>query len=209
MRGGFVRCGHCGRKVHAATKAGRYPTSPRLGVYRTAQRQGEHYDCPPMSISARMLDAAVWARVEALLTDPTTVTTEVERLRKDDPTVADLRAVDRALAEVERKRTNLARRLALFDDDETAAPLVAELGALGKRRKQYEAERENLAAQRETWRLTQEGLMTLKEWCRRVGENLAEMTYEEKRQILVALDVRVSLWPASRAPRYTIRVYSE
>ncbi len=68
------------------------------------------------SIRAHILDAVVWERLTAILTDPQLVAREVARLREDDPAADDLAALDRAITGIERQRTNLSRAVALADE---------------------------------------------------------------------------------------------
>ena len=104
-----------------------------------------------------------------------------------------LGAIDRNLAEIDRKRANLTRKLALFDDDDEAAPLVAEIAALGKQRKQLDEERAHVLARREGWQAAQERLDGLEEWYRTVAANLPRGTYEQKREALDIFGFRVKL----------------
>ena len=76
---------------------------------------------------------------------------ELETLYQDDPTEAERAALDRALSALARKRANLARSLALFDDVEAAAPVVAQLEALRDQEKVLQAERETMMGRRDAW----------------------------------------------------------
>ncbi len=204
LRGGFVRCGYCGN----GARTDWHRTGGKSGIlfphYRVSRRLGEHEGCPRVNVSAAMLDRAVWSKVEAILLDPAIIAAEVAKLREADPVAADLDAIDAALATVARKQGNLARKLALFDDDEAAAPLVGEIAALGKQRRQLEEERGALLAQRRGWRVAQDQLQGLEDWCQTVAANLEELTYEVKRQVLTMLGVSVKVYEREHAPRWEI-----
>ena len=150
------------------------------------------------------LDAATWAKVEAVLTNPEIIAAELARQRTADPTAADVEAVERRLAEVQRKQHNLVRRLADVDDDDIAAVVKAELETMAAHGRQLTAERDTLTRAREGWRLAQDRLTDLEAWCRTVATNVTELSYQEKRLALEALGVKVRLWPCSQNPRFEI-----
>src|SRR5215213_10680060 len=69
LRCGFARCGHCGRSLVVVNPAWTRPThSP---VYRCDPRDAGLRGCPRPSISAAVLDPAVWESVSEVLRDPT------------------------------------------------------------------------------------------------------------------------------------------
>ncbi len=103
-----------------------------------------------------------------------------------------------------RKQANLTRRLALFDDDETAAPVIAEINALGKQKQQLEAECAAVRSRRTSWQVAQHGLSELVARCRTLRPKGREWTYAEKRELLVLLGLKVKLFKRGHTPRYAI-----
>ena len=202
LRSGFIYCGYCGKRIHTATwrsKTG----EPRPSYVVMVKGRG-HEDCPNFSMYAHILDAIVWDKIKGLVLQPQIVAAELARLQQEDPTDADLTAVERTLAEIERKRTNLTRSLALLDDAYSAAPLVAELKSLGERKRELEAEMETIHARQAGWQAAQTRLADLQEWVSTIATNLDDLTYAEKRDLLAALDVKVKLYRADHTPRYEI-----
>jgi hypothetical protein len=132
------------------------------------------------------------------------VAAEVERQRAHDATEADLGALDRRLAELERRRGNFARSLALFDDEETAAPVRAELRSLAEQAKMLGAERRSLELRSASLDQERRRIADLATWCGRVAENLALLTYAEKWMVLEALGVSVLLYRADHDPRWEL-----
>lgn len=198
LRGGYVRCGYCGHVMRAR------PTSN--GGTEYVCNQSSHYpgSCRRHSIRASILDAAVWRRAMGILTEPETVAREIERLRTEDPTAHDLATVDRAITGIERQRSNLARAVALLDDEDAAAPLIAELAGLRDRKWQLSAERENMLRRQESWAKNQADLDGLEQWCHTVAKNAANLNYHDKRMALDALGFGVTLYRADHEPRYVI-----
>jgi site-specific DNA recombinase len=201
LRGGYVRCGYCGKSVGARWYPGRDGQYPN---YALDTRNDSHRDCQPVAIRAHILDRAVWAKVEALLHRPDIIATELSRLRGDDPTTYDLASLDRQQAATERKRSNLTKRLALFDDEADAAPVVAEIAALGAQLRALEAERAAVLARRADWEQASARLSDLEGWCRRVAANLGTLDYAERRLALDALGVSVKLYRRGHSPRFEI-----
>lgn len=197
LRGGYVRCGYCGHTMRVMNhKSGT--------LYRCETGNRDKFGCPHHCIMAGIIDGAVWERVEAVLTRPEIVATEVARLRADDPTTADMAAIDRRLAEVTRRQRNLTARLADEDDDDVAELVLADVRALADQRRRLEAERDGLAAQRAAWAGAQSRLTDLEAWCRNVAANLGAMGYAERRTAIEALGVEVRVWATDHTPRHEI-----
>ena len=197
LRGGYVRCGYCGYAmvVHRKSRGTRY---------ECVMRSRSSGLCVQFGISTRVLDAAVWSRVEAVLTHPELIATQLQRLRQDDPSEADLSAVERALSEIGRKLANLTRSLALFDNQEAAAPVVAEMEALRGQQRALEAEHEAIRARRAGWEAGQKRLADLESWCRGVAARLGDLSYQQRRLALDALGVQIQVWKSDHTPRYAI-----
>jgi site-specific DNA recombinase len=200
LRGGYVRCGYCGNAM-SAVKGG-----PRnVGrIYRCTRLGRSKGTCSAHGIAAPILDEAVWDRVNGLFTQPEVIERELERMEKNDPTGAEAEAVERAIAGVQRKSENLARALALFDDPEAAAPVVAQIEALRSQERALRAERDQILGRRASWAAGRERIASIKTWCRKVGARLDQMTYDQKRTALDALGVQVRVWKSSHDPRYLI-----
>jgi site-specific DNA recombinase len=197
LRGGFVRCGTCGRvmKVRPRSNGG-------VDYYCTGNNS---LPCArPTSIMGSVLDPAVWGRVRAVIVDPATVAREVERLRGNDPTADDLRAVRRLVAEVERQRANLTNAVAMLDDPDAAAPLVAQLRALAERRRALDTEEAALAQRQAAWQSVWLDVGTLAKWCATVSGRVDTLTWRERRTALSALGVSATIYPHGHEPRYII-----
>jgi site-specific DNA recombinase len=202
LRAGVAKCGNCG-------------TSLRCQVLYRRGVEHRYYYCCANAVSpgrcaksgghnARKLDAAVWAKVESILTRPEIVAAELEKLRGDDPTTDDLDAVERALADVSKRQGNLARAIAAVDDEDASAPLVAEVSALAERKRQLAAERDAILARQGQWAVAQAKMDDIRAWCRTVARNLGTLTYQERRTALLALGVKAVVWPRGAERRYEI-----
>ncbi len=76
--------------------------------------------------------------------------------------------------------------------------------ALGNRSRELNAERDSIAARQASWQMTQDRLSDLQVWVGTVAANLDDLVYDQKRDLLTALDVKVKLYRADHTPRYEI-----
>jgi site-specific DNA recombinase len=193
LRAGIAKCAYCGHPLVATN------TTEKGPIYRCNPSNRDRHGCRHFGIQAKVLDAAVWSRVEARLKNPAIMIGEIEKLRRDDPKSANTHAVERGLAEIERRQRNLVARLAGIDDDAIASLVQAELASLGQQARQLMGEREALARLHQEWEVTQKRLSDLDAWCRDIAANIDDMTYDQKRLALHAFEVKVRVW--SRADR--------
>jgi site-specific DNA recombinase len=198
LRGGYVRCGHCVRSMAVRLQRG--------GTYRyiCVKRTSTNGRCRHRSISTRLLDAAVWNRVKGIVTQPEIVADEIARLQREDPTEADLQALDRTLLDLTRRQTNLARAVAAVDDAEAAEPLTRELSGLSERKKHLLAEREAVLARSEQWRQAEGRLRSVQEWVATLSQLVDTLDNTPRRLALDALGISVKVYGADESPRYVI-----
>jgi site-specific DNA recombinase len=204
LRAGFVRCGHCGRSMIVK------PSGRRRGYnylnYVCCGRGWRTDSCLMPTIATHILDAAVWGKVTTILTDPDVVARELERLQGDDPTERELESVDRSVRDIERRQTNLAQQMSLIDDPDASAPLVVEIKQLAAHLKTLRNEREEIVRQQDIRQNVLVQLGDLRAWCRQVAGQLEMLTYDEKRDALLALGIEVKVYSAKSDQRYEITV---
>src|SRR5262245_16109336 len=206
LRGGFVRCALCGctmlfvKACQTVTRQGT-PTVRQAQYRCEAGRHGPPRACR-QTVGAEALDAAVWRRVTAVLSDPDVLAREVARLQDDDPTAHDLAALDKTLATVDRRIGTLVEQLADVPVGSAVAAAVKEkLAQLETTRTAIGAERERLGQRVEEWRAARGRLGGPAEWQRRVAAKLPLTTYQDRRHALVMLGVRVRVWPKDHPDR--------
>jgi site-specific DNA recombinase len=199
LRGGFVRCGRCG----ATLSPRRVGPGGKWFQYRCIRGMSLDTRCTGTHVATHLLDADVWSKVTALLTDPRVIAEQLAQHQAEDPTEADLAPVERALTKIENQQRNLVGQLA--DLPPTVAPLVHEkLAALEQQRLGFQQERERLQGQRAAWAAGQAQLAELEAWCRQVAANVEGLSFAERRLALDALGLSVQVWPKDRTPRYEI-----
>jgi site-specific DNA recombinase len=199
LRGGIARCGYCGGSLQA--------TRHKFGqLYRCNGINRDRWGCPSFSISAKTLDGAVWEGICERLTRRDVIAAELERLRNQDPTRADLAALDQRIAEIERRQRNLMARLADEDNADLATLIRADLAVLVDERRRLDQERVELDRQREEWRLAQDRLAELDLWVQNVAANLDEFDYAKRRLALTELGATVRVWAKDHSPRWEVKL---
>lgn len=200
---GFVFCGACGGGVNTAMNRNR-PELRERPVYYVPRSRWRHVECPHAKIPAPKLDGEVWESLRLRLEDEGFIAAQIARHQRQDTVGEELAAVERGLADVTRRQSNLSRTIAGLDDPDATTPLVAELASLGEQKRNLETRLVALRAQRTAWEDTGRLLVQLEDWCALWRGNLEHADHNLKRQILTALDVRVLLFPAKRHPRWEI-----
>ena len=155
-----------------------------------------------MSIRADWLDADVWRHVVDLLDNPDHLTAEIERMRANDPTTADLAAVDRSLVQVARSIEGLTRGFTAVKTDEARAILAQQLDAAACQQRQLQEERTRILERRQGWLDAQRRAEEVQSWLAELRGAVEDMPYELKRKALAALDIRVTVHPKNHEPRW-------
>lgn len=197
LRAGYARCGYCGNSLAVSNRT-------LESYYRCNTASRDTHDCPAAGIKVQELDNAVWNRVEQVLSDPGVIANRVAQLQINDPTQDNLAALGIRIKDIERQRGNLMRRVATIDEDDFAAPFLVEIKTQGEQLIRLRQERAGLLAERAGWEVARTRLDDLAWWCQVQADNLARLSYEQKRLALLALGVEVSVWAKDHAPRYTI-----
>jgi site-specific DNA recombinase len=195
LRGGYVRCGYCQRVMSAV------PLANGQRIYRCAgASESKCYH----GISTHLLDAAVWGRIEAALTEPERVLAEVEKVADADPAGPDLAAVDRAHHEAEAELAQLALQLGQVKNATAIAMVAARMDELGERIETLAGRRAEVLAHHETRLAASDQARLFVDWCARVAGNLRVLDYGQKRLALDALGVQITVYRADHAPRWTM-----
>jgi site-specific DNA recombinase len=198
LRSGFLVCGYCGNNMTVMNRVGRYRCSSNSAtVDRCAGSP---------SISVGIADSMAWERTRAVLLDRGLIEREVARRAADDgATERNLLRVDKLLTEIDRKRKNLTANLADLDPD-SAVEVRAMLRGLSDRRQALTVERDEAQARHARRQEDLGRLRTIQQWQDRVAENLDELGYAGRRDALLAVGLRMTVWKKDHTPRWEIAV---
>ncbi len=196
LRRGFGFCGYCGCALRVSVNG-------RRTVYRSGAEK--RHGCPGHSMETDLLDAAVWERVEAILTTPDVIAREIERRRESAaPDPAELADVDRRLEAIARQRANLVARLALLEDEDDAAAVATRINALAGQRRALEGEREAILARHAAWEEGARWLDGVERYRQQIAARLTTLDFAGKRVALEALGVEVRLFRSDHEPRWIV-----
>jgi site-specific DNA recombinase len=196
LRAGFVFCGYCGRRM---------TVSNLHGEYRCAVNSLQTERCPGNPrIGAQLADAEAWGRIRRVLLDRSIIEREVERRAADDGSAErDVARIDKLLTELERKRRNLTANLADLDPD-SAGEVRGLLRNLSERRQAHEAERSEAQTRQERRQEERARLQGIQAWQARVAMNLDDLDYAGRRDALLAVGLKMTVWRQEHEPRWQI-----
>ncbi len=197
LRGGLVRCAYCGNSMIVLPRR-----DTGRDVYACANRvYHAQHGSPRPSIQVRILDAEIMAKVNEWYTDDNVIAAALAENLAEDTTAADLLAVERELAAVDRKRRNLVAQLE--DLDPVSARATRErLAALAEQTATLEAERGAILARRQAWEAAQTQLQELEAWRRAFVANTQLLSYQERRRAIEGLNLRIKVRGIDHYPRW-------
>lgn len=201
LRGGYVWCGECGDRLYIRNET---PSRPNHPVYKcTSRKHDEEGSGRRLTIRADWLDAQVWERIIGLLENPTHLQEEIKRMRANDPTMADLAAIDRQTLQVKRTIANLTKGIASVKTDQARAILTEQLDGTAAQLERLAEERTAVQARRDNWLEGERRATQVQAALQQLRGSAQDMTYELKRKALLALDIKVTLYSAKAAgPRW-------
>lgn len=198
LRGGFVKCGCCGRVCCGVMTGGN-----QYGC--RWQPSAERRCAGQPSMRAHLLDADVWAAVKWIMTNPQILLAELERMAAEEPGHADVTAVSSSSAQIDRRRKNLVANLSLLDaESDTASAVRNELQRLDVEARALQREQAVVTAQRAKWTQAREQIRDLATRGPSVAAALDRMPYAERRDVLIGLGLTVTLYPVTAPERYVI-----
>lgn len=216
LRGGFVKCGHCGGTMRVQPH--RYTRKDgsvlEYLLYSCGLQQATVGVCKGCSILTSFLDEEVWKKVLEIISDPLQIDERVKALKSDDPTAARRKLISKKLKEVkeqqEAMRQNLASLMKMRAPDMgTVDFLNTQLQELANQEEGYTRELSRDQYEHEKWKLIQIKVDALHKKCAEIRENLNDpnydLSYQVKRDILTFLGIQVIVWKKTGKPNYEIQ----
>lgn len=198
MRGGFIRCGLCHKKLYVAHKHYRpadgtvvdYPYYVCAGRSQVGTRH-----CPGVSIRADIFDKRVWEVMLEKMRNPQPIVDAARQemdLKDASYTVQSHRGVVKRLEE---QVKGFARLMAarVTETGETDEILLQQYDALHVQLRNAKKKLAGVERELEQQHDAIEQLDNVVEWCRAVTEHSAEMTYDQKRLVLRVFGIVIDL----------------
>lgn len=209
VRGGFIKCGHCGGTMTSGNISSHRPgyhcstaSNSVIGANR----------CPSMikvTIEAHIPDKAAWEKAIEIIRNPYQVDQKLEAWKKEDPNADRRQHITGELAKIKAKRARLTARLEDEDmDDETYAGVKLRLKELAEQKQGYEKELNTETNIHDEWVKAQERLKHFHKRCQEMREQLDdpefEPDYEFKRQAIEFFGIIVRVWKKGHEPRMEV-----
>jgi len=192
---GYVFCQRCGRRYTGAVR--RSTKGNRVKVTRN-YRCGRQFDissptrCSNRIWSAKNLEAMVWEQVESVLSSPETVLSGIRAIEDDamqeNFLEQELRQTNSRLKGLDKEQEQLLQWALKGFPEET---VVAENKRINHHRVELTQRRAELENHIETAKQATVNIQGVKESCKLVGENLTELSLENKRLALEALNIKI------------------
>ncbi|CAN5511754.1 hypothetical protein BH23CHL4_BH23CHL4_21670 [soil metagenome] len=188
LRAGFVYCKWCGGHMSVHRQ--------HSGVYyrcNNAHRDSS-MPCRGKCIEATKLDSFVWNLCDSWLADPGVLLHEARRSRPlvEESVVERVSSYDEGLRRIEAEQSNLARMLGQLDE-QAASPVLQLLTTLGRERSALMSERETAVQRVEAAKQAERAVESIWTEINAYVERVSEWGYEQKRELLHRLGVKVTV----------------
>ncbi len=186
---GRVTCAVCGLPMRASAEHGGY------GTYRCSAREKPSGPCGGKRVPAAAVETWVWEQIAAVLRDPSLIAAELQRQREEGPDqtlLADRESVQRHLATLEKQQAKLLR--AFREADEAILPwdlIQRELAQIEQEKSRLHATLADIEQRLEAQQATIDQLDSLTAYCQREAQNIENFGFDDKREAIEALDVKV------------------
>ena len=187
LRGGFVFCGACGRRMVVKR-------SKHNGVQQVRYICQYRDTCRLHVITASILDEGVWSRVSAILANPERLRVVLSEPSRD--LAGEIVAIDRRVEELRREESGLTRLGAKLEEgDDALESVLTELREVKARRRMLEGTREQLQSELED-EASRLGRIEATIAAVEEASSVPTLDYSGKRQALSDLGVRVAVYPS-------------
>ncbi len=194
---GYIFCTHCGRRYQGYVKKWRDNGKPSEQCYYRcggSQTIVNPDPCDNRQLHAPNIEKAIWKQIEAFLCEPETVLTGLEKRKEEADRASflerDLETLKTRLKHKSKEKDRIYRAFYVTGDEERfkkdMAMLLEEIKAL----EEGKTELENRIEANKRLEVNIEGI---KEACELVRKNLGTLSFEDKRLVLEALQIRVKV----------------
>ncbi|HQW90307.1 MAG TPA: recombinase family protein [Nitrospira sp.] len=182
---GLIFCAVCGHRMWVDAYHQRL-------YYRCPSKTVTGTRCGSVIVQAKLVEDAAWSHVRDRILDPGLIERDLAATGADvsDTLAEESQAISRRLSQIVRGQERL---LARYSDAETIPwELVErEINRAEDEKTSLRAQLADLEARRSTRDASQRQQLTIADWCTRVARNLDSLTFDERRQVLEILALRV------------------
>lgn len=204
-RSGIARCGYCGHNLITF-----FDKTKGHTAYICYVKLHGYHECRGVRAKADCVDAAVWEKAKEIIRHPELVEEELKKRRVEDPTSGSLKAAEVLMRDVTDAIINLTKAMEHTTDPTTLVILTQRLEELAKQKASYETQYDQVMRYRINWEDAMRALDDFKDWCDevrpRLGDDDYEPSYQEKRDALEFIGIRVAVFGRERKDRFRVDV---
>ena len=192
LRGHLV-CGYCGSPLVGSFMNHRFRYYHCRGTYPTATRQRI---CDARYIRADYLENVTWDNIKEVLSEPEIVLAGISEQLESERAVSgtslgkEIQRLKRKLKSYDPQERRLIQMLRY--EEVTQDIVLDEMNKLKRERESDKQQLENYMFTRERIASLEKAELQLKDYCRRLRKNLDNATYQDKREILEMLAIKVT-----------------
>jgi hypothetical protein len=205
---GYCFCGYCGSRMSVQRNYTQHTIDYRC--YKENQSFKGKKECKGAHVRSYILDKIGWQKIVEIILNPDLVEQELKKQRIEDPTKGSLKASEELLSQTVTAIINLTTALQTTTDPIAQGILTARIAELGKLKLGYEDHYDQILRYRINWEDAMRALDTFKRWCDEHRERLTdpsyEPTWEEKREALEMIGLRIEVFRDGHDPRYVVEV---
>lgn len=203
---GLISCADCGNTMHGAVKTKSGGSRERGYTCVKTAAGASNQGCRPIKrVPAEIVEGIVWGRVCEWLNDPDALTREIRERSREKDLRADLKRVEKHLADVEKGRDNIRSALAagLLDLDEKTAKLLRDLKG---REKQLLARKKEVEAALRRSAAVETRVREIRRQAESFLSRLDSLSFEQKKALVRTLVKQVTV--SGRGEGLRVAVYA-
>ena len=208
LRAGYIRCAICKTVMTASHYVHKENGRHEYAYVCTARYDFPPKDCPGQRVNAKRLDERVWRVIEKLANDISTINKAVANAMQRVDFGSEVRALEESMTKVQAQVAQYQEDLKNPSLRGGARNLVlADLSHEQEKLEKLEYEKQLLQTGQIDVQRVNAQIATIMQWCQKVKEQRADLSYDGKRMLLRMLGVQVWLKGTEKRGRdidYTI-----
>jgi site-specific DNA recombinase len=193
-------CGYCGGKLHAMTD--------RNGTRTTylCPRRRDGYTCTEAtSISAKILDDAIWQYACSIIRDPKKRQKAIDALKKPHPILTGEKGIANRKKEIEAELENLVDMGRTAKNKTSLAKINGWISLLEEELEILLQEEKKTEKIRDNWGEVEKEIKRFEYWCQTWEKKLNSASYQDKRTVIEYLGIIPTVFKFGSKPR--IKMY--
>jgi len=191
---GFLYCGKCGRRFAGTAQRYKGSGKEQRYYYCTGRlKVSKEIPCTAKKMNAELVEDQLWDKVKNVMTEPEMILAEISRRQREaqdhDIWRQHIKDIENRLEANQRQQARLVTLYRYGEIDEDY--ILPETRKVKNEQKMLEVDKARIEAQLNASIPSSDQVALLKEYCHRAAVNIERFSFEDKRQALEALQVKV------------------